>query len=188
MKEKTLEILFTVLFAGSFLFTGSSFADVSPVERMESLVMPGKVIRGHSRFESKCSKCHEIFNKNKQNHLCRSCHEQIDQDIKKLTNFHGKIFNIKKRECNSCHTEHHGRDADIIQLDEEMFDHGRTNFKLAGDHVSLTCKNCHKRDNFYRLEKHSCIMCHEDDDSHKERMGERCDNCHIEEGWLPAYF
>jgi len=174
--------------ASCLFLSVNAIADVSPVERMESLVMPGKVIRGHARFESKCSKCHEVFNKRHQNTLCRSCHEQIDVDIKKQVHFHGKIFNVDKRECHSCHTDHQGRDADIIQLDEEMFDHGRTNFKLAGDHVSLTCKSCHKRSDFYRLKKHDCIVCHEDDDSHKERMGEKCDNCHIEDGWLPAYF
>ena len=61
----------------------TTWAAVSPVERMEGLVMPGDVVQGHARFETKCDKCHEAFDKSKQSKLCRDCHEQIDIDIKK---------------------------------------------------------------------------------------------------------
>ena len=77
---------------------------------------------------------------------------------------------------------------DIIQFDEEMFDHDRTNFELEGDHKLLACKNCHKQDGFYRLPKHECFDCHDRDDSHKSSLGLNCENCHIEDAWLPAYF
>ncbi|WP_455221142.1 cytochrome c3 family protein, partial [Kaarinaea lacus] len=91
----------------------------SPIERMEGLVMPGDLVQGHARFETKCDKCHESFDKTKQSKLCRDCHEQFDLDIKKKKGFHGNIHNIAKRECHSCHTDHKGRDMDIIELDPE---------------------------------------------------------------------
>lgn len=165
-----------------------ALAQVDPVERMEGLVQPGDVIKGHARFEKKCNKCHEPFNKSKQRKLCRDCHEEIDRDIKKEVGYHGHIYNIAERECHSCHTEHKGRDMDIVQLDEEMFDHEKTNFKLRGNHASIPCKSCHKKDRFYRLPKHECVDCHEKDDSHKERMGRKCENCHIESAWMPSFF
>lgn len=160
----------------------------SPIERMEGLVMPGEVVRAHARFEQKCDKCHELFDRSRQRKLCRDCHEQIDTDIKKKTNFHGKIHDIAERECHSCHTDHKGRDMDIIQFDEEVFDHNRTNFTLNGAHKLLACKTCHKKDRFYRLPKHDCFDCHERDDSHKSSMGDKCENCHIEAAWIPAVF
>ena len=123
---KAVSILSAILL---FLPVSFSYAGIDPIERMENLVMPGELVRGHARFEQKCEKCHEIFDRSKQNKLCRDCHEQIDTDIKRKTNFHGKIHNIAKRECHTCHTEHKGRDMDIIEFDEEVFDHNRTNFE-----------------------------------------------------------
>ncbi len=165
-----------------------SVAAVSPLERMEGLIMPGEVIKGHERFEKQCDKCHDKFDRKKQNTLCLNCHETIAADVKKEANFHGGIHNIKKRECHTCHTEHKGRDADIVQLDREIFLHDRTSFKLQGAHRSLSCDLCHTQKNFYRVKRYECINCHEKDDLHKERMGAKCNNCHIEASWQPAFF
>jgi hypothetical protein len=98
-----------------------AWAAVNPMEKLEGLVMPGDVAQGHARFETKCDKCHEPFKKENQSKLCRECHEQIDNDIKKKKGFHGKLHNIRERECHTCHTDHKGRDMDIIQLDSEVF-------------------------------------------------------------------
>ena len=182
-------IVVLILLAGlCFGVSASLWAAVSPVERMEGLVMPGEVVQGHARFETKCDKCHEAFDKSKQSKLCRDCHEQIDQDIKKKKSFHGKLHNIAKRKCHSCHTDHKGRDMDIIQLNQETFDHRRTEFELKGQHSSIPCGSCHKKPKYYRIPKYDCIDCHEEDDSHKGRMGKKCDNCHFEAGFLPANF
>ena len=171
------------------LLASGAYAAPATVERMEGLVMPGDVIKGHARFEAKCDKCHERFDKNSQSKLCRDCHELIDIDLKESKGFHGKINNVEERECHSCHTDHKGRDMDIIQLDIETFDHDRTNFKLNGVHASLACTDCHSKKNYFRLPKKStCYDCHEQDDSHKGRMGKECKNCHTEEGFFPAYF
>jgi len=189
--KRFLALLSSYLFFSSTLFIGCiaiASAAIDPIERMEGLLLPGELVQGHARIEKKCDKCHAPFDKSKQNKLCRDCHEEIDKDIKKESNFHGKIYNIANRECYTCHTDHKGRDMDIVQLDEEMLDHNNTNFKLNGAHVITPCKSCHKKEKFYRLPKHNCIDCHEVDDSHKARMGEKCENCHVELAWLPARF
>lgn len=163
-------------------------ADLSPLQRMEGLVMPGEVIKKHSRIEKTCDKCHSAFDRSKQSKQCRECHKEIAKDIKDQRGYHGKIIGVSDRECRTCHTEHKGRDADIIQMDQELFDHDKTEFKLKGAHKSVECSNCHKKIGVYRQPEKVCIDCHKADDPHKERMGKKCENCHIEGSWLPARF
>ena len=174
--------------AALFFLSMPVFADVSPLERMEGLVMPGDVIKKHARIEKDCDKCHSGFDRMKQNKQCMECHKDIANDIKKTRGFHGKIVKIDDRECRSCHSDHLGRDADIVQLDTELFDHNDTEFKLGGAHQSADCAACHKKAGVYRMPDHACHNCHAADDAHKERMGKKCENCHVEGAWLPAYF
>ena len=55
--------------------------DVAVSAGIKSLVMPGKVIEGHAKYENECGRCHKSFSKESQNHLCRDCHETVDVDI-----------------------------------------------------------------------------------------------------------
>ncbi len=48
-------------------------------------------------------------------------------------------------ECRACHTEHKGREADIVQLSRAQFDHHFTDFALEGAHAALGCESCHKK-------------------------------------------
>ncbi len=183
-------LCFVVFFCcGLFLsFIPGALAQIDPVEGMKGLLLPGDLVQGHARIEKKCNRCHTPFDKSKQSKLCRNCHEEIDQDIKNESNYHGNIYNIAKRECHTCHTDHKGRDMDIVQLDQETLGHNNTNFKLNGIHAITPCKRCHKKEKFYRLPRHECVDCHELHDPHKARMGESCNNCHVELAWLPARF
>ena len=179
---------FFLLIFLELVFLAPALAGVSPIDRMEGLVMPGQVIKKHARVEKKCDKCHAGFDRMKQDKQCLDCHKDIAGDIKKTRGFHGKIHGIKERECRSCHTDHIGRDADIIQFDQELFDHNDTEFKLNGAHRSAACNGCHKKVGVYRMADHRCHNCHQKDEPHKKRMGEKCENCHIEGAWLPAYY
>lgn len=171
-----------------FLISMPVLAGVGPLERMESLVMPGEVIKKHARIEKKCDKCHAGFDRMKQNDQCMDCHKEIASDLKKERGFHGKIVKVDDRECRSCHSDHLGRDADIVQLDAELFNHNDTEFKLAGAHRSAACVVCHKKVGVYRMPERGCYDCHQVDDTHKKRMGKKCENCHVEGAWLPAYY
>jgi len=163
-------------------------AGISPLERIEGLVMPGALIKKHAKFEKKCEKCHSGFERTKQDTQCMECHKAVAGDVEKTQGFHGKIHNIKERECRSCHSDHLGRDADIVQLDIELFNHNKTEFKLAGSHVSGDCSGCHKKTGVYRMPERTCDDCHGADEPHKKRMGKQCENCHTENSWLPAHF
>lgn len=135
----------------------SALADINPLARMEGLVMPGDVIKKHARIEKQCDKCHAGFDRLKQNKQCMDCHKEIASDVKKPRGFHGKIIGVNERECRSCHSDHLGRDADIIQLDTELFNHNDTEFKLAGAHKSIDCKTCHKVTGVYRIDRKSVV-------------------------------
>ena len=172
-----------------FLILASLLA--SPVARsdpLESLLMPGKVISGHAKFENNCKKCHANFRKKSQNSRCLECHKSINKDIIQKSGYHGRIKGMPTRLCQSCHSEHLGRKADIIGLEKSLFDHRKTDFVLKGGHLNIKCESCHKPGRKYRDTASMCYACHKSDDRHKGRLGKNCQNCHVETGWSKAKF
>ena len=149
---------------------------------LESLIMPGEVIEGHAKYEEECSKCHVLLSKQSQSRLCLDCHEKVDRDVQDGSGFHGRN-GVDKQPCKECHTDHAGRDADIVPLNLETFDHGNTDFTLRGAHVNVACAGCHQPDKKYREASHDCFACHRTDDIHKGSLGEACDDCHDDRGW-----
>jgi len=157
-------------------------------QSVESLVMPGPVIEGHAEAEAECSSCHLRFNRAEQNNLCVSCHEDVGADLSSKTGFHGKFAEVSGSRCASCHTDHEGRNADIVILDETTFDHLLTDFELLGLHVDVTCGDCHQEDEKHRNAPQDCNSCHLDDDIHNGSLGTECANCHNEADWLEISF
>jgi hypothetical protein len=170
------------------LTTGTIFASVLvPTARsqnlFEKLVLPGPVIEGHAKLEQDCGKCHEPFSRKSQTRLCLACHKEIAADRSANGKFHGRQRNAVKQDCNHCHTDHKGRDADIVQLDRETFNHAFTNFVLRDAHVSVPCGSCHAKTIKFRDAPGRCFDCHKTTDPHKGRLGEACDKCHGEAEW-----
>src|SRR5271165_3848088 len=112
---------------------------------VETLVMPGKVTRAHIKQEEDCANCHDRTNVRSQSSLCIDCHKDVAADLKEHRRYHGRMPNSGEGECRACHTEHKGRDADIVQLSAAQFDHHFTELALEGAHASLDCASCHKR-------------------------------------------
>ena len=154
---------------------------------VETLLMPGKLIEGHAKYETQCSKCHTRLGSAGQNTLCLDCHKEVKHDIEEKSGFHGRVPGIGKRECKTCHTDHKGRDYDIVGLEITMFDHSTTDFELRGKHKGLQCGRCHvgKADKpmKYRDAPGQCIDCHKKDDAHKGRLGKKCGDCHTAVSW-----
>jgi len=150
----------------------------------EKLLMPGDVIEGHAKYEGECTKCHERFSKKTQTQLCSDCHEKIDNDIFEKKGFHGKEARVSKVECRVCHTEHKGRDANIVHLNKDTFDHKLTDFKLKGSHTAVACESCHKPKKLYREAPLKCYSCHKKDDVHDGSLGKKCQDCHTEKSWV----
>lgn len=150
--------------------------------------MPGKVIEGHVKWETQCEKCHESFSKHMQNRRCLDCHKKVATDIDEKRGFHGRIKDVAQTACKACHTEHKGRDADIVHLDKDTFDHGQTDFVLEGAHTGLACGSCHQKNVKYRDASSACYDCHKKADPHKERLGKDCGKCHGVKAWKTSRF
>ena len=150
---------------------------------LEKLVLPGPVIKGHAKFEAECKKCHVPFSRVTQPRLCLDCHKKTAADVRMKAGFHGRQPEALKLECRHCHTEHKGRDADVVQLDRETFDHSFTNFLLKEAHRRVQCDECHLPRVSYRKAPRLCVGCHEKSDPHKKRLGRKCDSCHTQSKW-----
>lgn len=158
-------------------------------QNVESLLMPGEVVTGHAEFESDCNACHRRFRRSDQRELCLDCHEDVANDINEETGFHGKFDDAKNDECATCHTDHEGRSADIVDLDEATFDHLLTDFELLGKHADAECVDCHEPGDKHRDATGNCFACHSEDDEHQGALGEDCAECHNPaDEWVDAEF
>lgn len=156
-------------------------------DSIESVLMPGKVIEGHAKYESECAKCHMRFNKAAQTGLCLDCHKDVASDVRQKQGYHGRLT---EQECRACHTEHKGRAAHIAPLDEKSFNHTKTDFVLKGGHADakIACRDCHRPGVKYRDTSAKCNACHKKDDKHKGNLGTACETCHNEKDWKDAKF
>jgi len=173
--------------AAIFLLAAACYAGAAHAISIEKLLMPGELIKGHAKYESECTKCHERFSKTTQNSRCLACHKDEARDIRDKTGFHGRLKDIDSRKCKVCHTDHIGRNADIVRLDRATFDHGGTDYPLKGAHRKVECELCHRpkkgKKIKYRDAPSKCFDCHEKDDYHKGNLGKDCKKCHSEKSW-----
>jgi hypothetical protein len=152
---------------------------------IESVLSPGKVIQGHAKIEDECTQCHVRFDRKAQDGQCMACHKDIGADMRAKTGFHGRQ---KPQACNTCHTDHKGRNARIVQLDKRSFDHNITDFALRGRHAKVECEKCHVAPKKYSEAPADCNGCHKKDDVHKGGLGVKCADCHNESNWKEFKF
>lgn len=166
----------------------SNWITMAAAVELETLVMPGKLIAGHADIEGDCDSCHVAFSRDKQRELCLSCHEDVAADVDGAAGYHGRDESARDGDCAGCHTDHQGRDADIVALDPLSFDHALTDFVLTGMHLETECVDCHVADAAYRKAPLLCYDCHAEDDSHGGGLGEECDTCHETTDWHDSRF
>jgi hypothetical protein len=172
----------------AFLLISGLYLQAVFAAPFESLIMPGELIEGHKKYEESCEKCHSSFSKTQQSQLCADCHEDIKQDLATKKGYHGINVLASKQACKQCHTDHRGRDASIIPLDKQTFNHQQTNFSLKGKHTSIACQSCHKPEKKFREATSSCYSCHKPDDPHNGKLGKKCNSCHNETSWKKISF
>ncbi|MDH4015591.1 MAG: hypothetical protein OEU33_16260, partial [Chromatiales bacterium] len=110
---------------------------------LEKLVMPGPVAAAHQDIEGECAQCHSKGSGISEQKLCVNCHQRVGRDIDSGSGFHGKNTRAATENCSSCHTDHEGRDASMIDFDPNVFDHAFTDFPLSGAHAVAECESCH---------------------------------------------
>ena len=115
-----------------------------------------------------CSKCHinHVLQGTPTN--CYACHAGNDTHQGHLgTN------------CATCHSTSGWKPA--------VYDHNLSIFKLTGQHIQVTCLNCHVNDVFKGTPA-NCNSCHAGDDVHHGQFGTDCSTCHSTSGWKPASY
>lgn len=114
-----------------------------------------------------CELCHTVsLTEPKLEAACVSCHRSDDVHLGK-----------NGTQCQDCHGNDDWR--------ESRFDHAKTDFALRGKHQDVPCVACHRGSVEDELPL-ACVGCHEGGDVHRRSLGERCELCHGEEGWLAS--
>lgn len=160
----------------------------APAATLEKLLMPGPLTSAHAKYEDDCSQCHGKSIGKSENIQCLACHDKVAVDVRQKHGFHGRSPQLVGKECRQCHSEHQGRNADIIGLVPALFEHGHTDFPLEGAHRGLTCDGCHAKGKPFRDTPSACVDCHKKDDIHKDQMGKQCQDCHSAEVWRQPRF
>jgi hypothetical protein len=85
---------------------------------------------------------------------CETCHKSPHP------NDPNSVF--RQKPCSSCHTTDGWKK---ISVDGKSFNHNMTRFPLTGDHVNLSCNQCHQKNGkevykFPNADKQFCITCH----------------------------
>lgn len=154
---------------------------------LERLLMPGEVSQAHAREEADCEKCHDRKDKSRQTGLCLECHKDVAADVRARQGFHGRALRADGA-CSACHTEHKGRNGDILRFDRDAFDHARTDFALTGAHAGPACAACHVKGKPWREAPHECVACHAKQDVHQGKLGKDCAACHTTDAFKPTRF
>jgi hypothetical protein len=165
-------------------------------------ISPGKLSHFHESLEglTNCTKCH-VLGQEVANEKCLDCHEVIQSHMTAGRGYHASS-EVKGAKCRSCHSEHAGREFELIDWPkgQQNFDHATTGFALEGAHRGRECRACHKGSLLFdpgvtqakNLNKArtflglstSCAECHADE--HHGQLSKDCKTCHNQEAWKPA--
>lgn len=148
----------------------------------------------HADFEKECLHCHAPVHCLSASR-CQECHLKIAKQRSEAQGLHGVLPGTDK--CQTCHTEHEGRDAVISQVALVNVDHGQlTGFHLARhtigyDGEPMTCADCHGEGQF-AAEQVDCITCHAGADPtdiarHRQELGDDCTGCHDGRGGMENF-
>jgi hypothetical protein len=128
---------------------------------------------------------------------CATCHEEVAEDVRAGTGFHGTLAGSDARDCGRCHGEHAGEEFELVSTrsfrlagfkTREAYDHAALDFLLRGRHSELDCKDCHANADVFLLVRgarrfagleQACQSCHAD--VHRGRFARACADCHAQE-------
>ncbi len=183
MREKIGHVVWALMTISCFLLSGNARA-VNP----ETLLMPGKLSNAHAKYEESCTNCHDRSDRGRQPQLCLACHKDVAADVRATRGFHGRLGDAASLQCRACHSEHLGREADIVKLSREQFDHERTDFAIHGAHAALTCDGCHQKGKRFSEAPSDCYSCHRKQEPHDGKLGRDCASCHDATIWRHIAF
>jgi hypothetical protein len=87
------------------------------------------------------------------------------------------------KKCAPCHSS---GTWDALRFDHqvEKFPDGTDGYPLKGEHKNNKCESCHGTSRKFKDTPRNCSAqgCHKEDDAHKGRLGDKCEQCHVETG------
>jgi predicted CXXCH cytochrome family protein len=168
---------------------------VLSVFNLSAQLSPGDLSSFHSNLEgiSNCTQCHLLGNKVSRE-KCLVCHTEVRERISSKKGFHSSV-EVTGKECFACHSEHNGKNFQLIRMDIEKFNHNLTGYSLSVPHAKKDCKDCHntkyitdkklKEKKFtYMGVNTECLNCHTD--YHKKTLKPVCLDCHNPDSFKPA--
>lgn len=176
-------------------FAGTIFIMMLSCFYATAQISPGDLANPHSHLEgiSNCTQCHILGNK-VTGEKCLACHAEVKERIALQKGYHVSS-DVKGKECTVCHSDHHGKNFQLIRFDISKFDHNLTGFSLSTPHAKKQCADCHSvkfiTDQKIMTKKYTymgvgrtCLTCH--DDYHKKTLSSDCSGCHNPEAFKPA--
>ncbi|MDP2335074.1 MAG: cytochrome C [Bacteroidota bacterium] len=157
---------------------------------------PGKLTLAHAKLEglSNCTACHEL-GKTVESSKCLDCHKEIKAMVELKKGYHTSA-EVKGKECFACHSDHHGRNFQIVRFDTVKFNHQLAGYELKGKHAKISCSACHKNE-FITTKKSQksvgktylgldtkCLSCHAD--YHQKTLSADCTSCHGPDSFKPT--
>ena len=182
---KTLLLAFLIVSLGGAAYEIKTSYIPGPVSAMQRSNESINGYSSHADFERECLHCHAPVRCLSAN-LCQDCHRDVARERAEAEGLHGLLPGTEK--CQSCHGEHKGRDAIIVDVPLGAINHE----KLAGfllelhendfDGTPLTCQGCHP-DGMDGAASVSCAACHAGEDpeqmaAHVKEYGDTCVPCH----------
>jgi hypothetical protein len=168
---------------------------VFPFFKVTAQLSPGDLSNLHAHLEglSNCTQCHVIGNK-VSSEKCLACHTEIKERMDLNKGYHASS-EVKGKECIVCHSDHNGKNFQLVRLDNTKFDHNLTGFSLSVPHAKKDCKDCHSKKYItgqkikdktftYLGVGQECLNCHED--YHQKTLSSTCMNCHDPDAFKPA--
>jgi hypothetical protein len=163
--------------------------------KVTAQISPGDLSNPHSHLEgiSNCTQCHVLGNKVSRE-KCLVCHIEINDRTALQKGYHASS-EVKGKECTVCHSDHHGKNFQLIRFDVAKFDHNLTGYALSAPHAKKQCEDCHNikfiTDQKIKTKKYTylglnqeCLACHID--YHQKTLSSTCLNCHNSDSFKPA--
>lgn len=158
-------------------------------------ISPGDLANAHADLEGimNCTQCH-VLGGGVSDQKCLDCHEELKVRIEKGKGYHASE-EVRGQNCVTCHSDHYGRDFDMVRFNENDFKHQLTGYVLTGRHAGIDCRQCHTPDlirdadlknntSTYLGLGTDCLSCHED--VHRNTLPDDCASCHTTDAFSPA--
>jgi hypothetical protein len=176
-------------------FSGLILISMLLLVSFRTQISPGELAGPHSHLEgiSNCTQCHVLGNK-VSNEKCLKCHTEILERQNLQKGYHSSV-SVKGKQCFDCHSDHNGKNFQMIRLDVARFDHNLTGFPLSVPHAKKGCQDCHStkyitnqklkvKKTTYLGVNPACLTCHTD--YHQKTLSGACLNCHNPNSFKPA--